>query len=182
MLKAIVAVLCIGMLFVLIQYFHFDTTPNNTLRNNIQLDQSSSVGVENEYHVTRVVDGDTFIVQNGSRTERVRIIGINTPESVDPRRQVECLGVEASKELKQKIENQKVILTEDATQQSVDRYGRWLRHVFLGKENVGKYMIQQGLAYEYTYAAPYVYRDEYKKAQLEAQLENRGLWSPQACK
>ncbi len=182
MLKAITALFCIGILFVAIQYFHVDTISNNALQNNAQPDQVASASVGNEYYVTRVVDGDTFIVQNGSRTERVRIIGINTPESVDPRRQVECLGVEAGKELQQKIEKQKVILEEDATQQSADRYGRWLRHVFLRNENVGKYMIQQGLAYEYTYSVPYVYRDEYKKAQLEAQLENRGLWSPQACK
>lgn len=81
----------------------------------------------NLFLVTRVIDGDTIELENG---ERVRYIGIDTPETVDPRKPVQCFGVEASKKNKELVEKKQVWLVKDVTDR--DRYGRPLRYVYLG--------------------------------------------------
>jgi len=79
--------------------------------------------------VARVVDGDTVIVQAGSRTLDVRLLGIDTPETVDPRRPVGCYGPEASAYTKHLLTGRPVRLVYD--RQLHDVYGRWLAYVYL---------------------------------------------------
>lgn len=134
------------------------------------------------YLVTKVVDGDTIDVLTGTTTERVRLIGINTPETVDPRKPVECFGREASQKAHEFLENQKVYLEPDETQDERDKYGRLLRYawradgVFYNRE-----IIQQGYAYEYTYFIPYKYQAEFRQAQSYARENKLGLWADNAC-
>jgi micrococcal nuclease len=132
--------------------------------------------------VTRVVDGDTIDVRLDGREERVRLIGINTPESVDPRRPVECFGQEASAYAKALLSGQTVALEADSSQADRDQYGRLLRYVWLDDGRLfNQVMIAEGYAYEYTYDLPYKYQALFRAAQQAAQAAGRGLWSPQTC-
>ncbi|MEK7460432.1 MAG: thermonuclease family protein [Patescibacteria group bacterium] len=134
------------------------------------------------YPVVRVVDGDTIIVKMNALEERVRLIGVNTPESVDPRRTVQCFGKEASLFLKNTLSEQSVRLELDATQGDRDKYGRLLRYVFLADGTlVNKILIESGYGYEYTYHLPYRYQTEFNQAQNEAERGAQGLWASEAC-
>ena len=81
--------------------------------------------------VTKVVDGDTIEVQFEGVKETIRFIGIDTPETKDPRKPVQCFGQEASNKMKELVENKQVILESDPSQGELDKYGRLLRFLFL---------------------------------------------------
>ena len=134
-----------------------------------------------EWRVSRVVDGDTIEVTRGGRKEKVRLIGINTPETVGPRRPVECFGREASAFAERLLEGENVTLVPDESQDNQDRYGRLLRYVMLDDTNVNRLLIDRGYAYEYTYEVPYIYQTEFKAVEQAARLSGRGLWAPGAC-
>lgn len=137
--------------------------------------------VEGTFAVGRTVDGDTFVLDDGSRT-RVRVLGINTPETKDPRKPVECFGKEASARLQQLIDGKDVRLAADPTQDDRDRYGRLVRYVMLSDgTDVGLMMIRDGYAYEYTYRGRYERQPAYRAAQEEARTAKRGLWADGAC-
>jgi len=130
-----------------------------------------------KFEVIKVVDGDTLDVKIAGKIERLRLIGINTPETVDPRKPVQCFGLEASKKAKETLSGKKVILEIDPTQGDRDKYGRLLRYVFLEDgTNFNLMMINDGYAYEYTYNIPYKYQTEFKQAQKIAEENKRGLW------
>ncbi|MFA5129735.1 MAG: thermonuclease family protein [Patescibacteria group bacterium] len=132
--------------------------------------------------VTHVVDGDTFDVNMNGKTERIRMIGVDTPETVDPRKPVQCFGKEASDKMKSLITNQKVILEADPSQGERDKYDRLLRYAFLSDgRNIGLYLIQEGYAHEYTYNTPYKYKQVFKDAENSAREFKKGLWADNAC-
>jgi micrococcal nuclease len=143
---------------------------------------SVSTTTQSFFLVSRVVDGDTIEVIKDGIKEKVRLIGINTPETVDPRKKVECFGKEASAHAKEILLGQKVKLVSDDTQTKYDKYGRLLAYVY--REDglfVNKHMISEGYAYEYTYRVPYFFQNEFKEAQLKAQTEEKGLWKVGVC-
>jgi len=134
------------------------------------------------HRVVQVVDGDTIKVDENGRTETVRIIGIDTPETVDPRKPVQCFGREASVKAHELLDGQRVYLTPDPTQDSRDRYGRLLAYV--DREDgldYGLWMISNGYAHEYTYHLPYQRQAAYRAAEAEARAAERGLWAPYTC-
>jgi endonuclease YncB( thermonuclease family) len=133
--------------------------------------------------VVRVVDGDTVDVQLGDgQTERIRLIGIDTPEIVDPRSPVQCFAREASVHAHELLDGQAVSLELDASQGERDRYGRMLGYLWLPDgRNFGEVMIADGFAHEYTYDQPYAYLDTFRAAQDSAIAQHAGLWSPAAC-
>lgn len=134
------------------------------------------------YSVASVVDGDTFKVTIDGKTETLRLIGLDTSETVDPRKPVQCFGVEASNRAKALLTGKKVKLEGDSTQGERDKYGRLLRYAWLEDGTFfNKQMIADGYAYEYTYNSPYKYQAEFKQAQKDAQAGNKGLWSPDTC-
>lgn len=136
----------------------------------------------NLYTVSSVVDGDTIKVVRGNEQETLRLIGIDTPETVDPRKPVQCFGKEASTKAKSLLSGKSVRLEADPTQGERDKYQRLLRYVFLEDgTSFNKLMISEGYAYEYTYNTPYKYQSEYKQAQKEAETNKRGLWADNAC-
>jgi len=140
------------------------------------------IQTQDMYVVSRVVDGDTIEVAKEGVKEKVRLIGVNTPETVDPRKKVECFGKEASAELKEILLGQKVRLVSDDTQDVQDRYGRLLAYVY--REDglfVNQHMIAEGYGYEYTYKVPYLFQKEFKEAQLSAQIQQKGLWKEGVC-
>lgn len=134
------------------------------------------------YRVVSVTDGDTFKVNIAGKTETLRLIGINTPETVDPRKPVECFGKEASNRAKQLLIGKKVRLEGDSTQDERDKYGRLLCYAWLEDGTFfNKVMISEGYAYEYTYDSPYKYQTEFKQAQVEAKNNKLGLWADGVC-
>jgi len=137
----------------------------------------STNSTTNLYDVVKVVDGDTLDVRINGTVERLRLIGINTPETVDPRKPVECFGIEASNKAKTVLAGKKVSLEADSSQDERDKYGRLLRYVFLEDgTNFNLMMVRDGFAYEYTYETPYKYQKEFKSAQKDAQTQKLGLW------
>lgn len=145
----------------------------------------SSSPLSAQFHrVMNVVDGDTIKVDIDGTIETIRLVGINTPETVDPRKPVECLGKEASDFAKQLLENTSVRLESDVTQSDRDRYGRLLRFVFLPEgTDVGKLLISEGLAQESLYSSePHQYRAEYLAEQQQAQTMQKGMWNPSTCR
>lgn len=134
------------------------------------------------YKVTKVIDGDTIQVDMNGNLEKVRLIGINTPETVDPRRTVECFGKEASKRMNDLLSGKIVRLEYDDTQGLRDTYDRLLAYVYLEDEQmVNRKMIAEGYAYEYTYMTPYKYQKEFRGLQNFARINQYGLWSVNTC-
>ena len=135
------------------------------------------------YLVTRVVDGDTFKVDINGISETVRMIGVDTPEVVDPRKPVQCFGKEASNKAKEILADKRVNLESDQSQSDRDKYKRLLRYAFLEDGMfVNKVLISEGYAHEYTYQSnPYKYQLEFKQAEKQARDEKRGLWAENVC-
>ncbi len=134
------------------------------------------------YQVTKIIDGDTIDIDINGKMERIRLIGIDTPEIVDPRKPVQCFGIEASKKAKEVLSNKKVLIESDPTQGDKDKYGRLLRYIFLEDgTSLNKTMILEGFAHEYTYKTPYKYQSEYKEAEKKSREGGKGLWADNVC-
>ncbi len=132
--------------------------------------------------VVKVVDGDTIKVEMNGKTETVRLIGVDTPETVDPRKAVQCFGKQASDETKHLLLDQLVTLIPDPTQDDRDKYRRLLRYVYLPDgTDVGQLLISEGFAHEYTYKVPYLHQKTYKEDQKAVEAAKRGLWADNAC-
>lgn len=132
--------------------------------------------------VARVVDGDTIVVLINGVSEKIRLIGVNTPETVDPRKPVQCFGKEASAFTKSLLLNKTVRLETDPSQDDRDKYGRLLRYVFLADGIlVNKEIIALGYGHEYTYRVPYKYQNDFKNAERTARENKIGLWADSAC-
>lgn len=134
------------------------------------------------YQVIKVVDGDTIKVLVDGKLETIRLIGMDTPEIVDPRKPVQCFGREASDKAKEILNGVQVYLESDSSQGERDKYDRLLRYVILADgTNYNKLMIEQGYAHEYTYNLPYKYQMEFKQAEEQARIDQVGLWAPNTC-
>lgn len=133
-------------------------------------------------NVSRVVDGDTVDIELDGEVTRVRLLGIDTPEVVDPRKPVQCFGQEASDHLHALLDGQDVTLEYDDSQGVTDKYDRTLAYVLLdGEKNINEQMIRDGFAYEYTYRDAYRYQMEFRNAEREAREGKKGLWSSETC-
>lgn len=127
------------------------------------------------YLVTRVVDGDTL---DASGIGRIRLIGVDTPETVDPRRPVQYFGREASDFLKQLVEGRRVRLEYD--QQRKDVYNRTLAYVYLPDGTfVNAEIIRQGYGFAYT-RFPFKYLEDFRRLERDAREAARGLWHQNA--
>lgn len=129
--------------------------------------------------VTRVIDGDTIEVTRDSRTLTVRLIGIDTPETVHPSVPVECYGPEASAFALKALLDNRVSLEFDDSQGRTDYYGRTLAYVWIDEQRrpslFNERAIRAGIASEYTYDAPYRWRTQFLRAQERAREQQRGL-------
>ncbi|MFA5438210.1 MAG: thermonuclease family protein [Candidatus Omnitrophota bacterium] len=132
--------------------------------------------------VVSVVDGDTIKAFLNGETKTIRLIGVDTPETVDPRKEVQCFGKEASDKTKESLTDKMVRLEVDSTQGDQDKYGRLLRYVFLEDGTLfNNLLIEQGYAHEYTYDNPYKYQSDFKASEKSAREAQRGLWDPNTC-
>ena len=126
--------------------------------------------------VTRVVDGDTIIV--GAR-ERIRLIGVDTPETKHPQKPVEYYGKEATAFTRKMVEGKRVRLEFDQANTKIghkDRYKRTLAYVFLEDGTfLNAEIVKQGYGHAYT-RFPFKYLDEFRRYEREAREQGRGLW------
>ncbi len=152
-------------------------SPTPVVESIPQATSSAVVGVAGEQgFVSKVIDGDTIELENG---QTVRLIGIDTPETVDPRRPVGCFGKEASVESKRLMVDKWVILQKDVSE--TDKYGRLLRYVYLSLEDgqtlfVNDYLVREGFAKVLTYPPDVKFSDQFRQAEAEARENNKGLW------
>ena len=129
------------------------------------------------YKVIDVVDGDTFKADVSGRTIVVRVLGINTPETVDPRKPVECYGPEASAEGKSLLSGRSVELKLNPNRERRDKYGRYLLYVYRDDGLFyNEHMIEEGFAREYTVGTPYSFQAEFRQAEATAKAAGKGLW------
>jgi micrococcal nuclease len=130
--------------------------------------------------VLRAVDGDTLEVAIDGRKEKVRLIGVDTPESVDPRRPVEYYGREAAAFTRRLVMGRVVLLEGDAGTRDRDRYGRLLRYVYLGNGTlVNAEIIKQGYGHAYV-RFPFSRMEEFRAYERQAREKGLGLWSGRA--
>ncbi len=120
--------------------------------------------------VTRVIDGDTIELEDGTR---VRYIGVDTPEPG------QCFGKEATEANARLVENQSVKLEFDIEKQ--DKYGRTLAYVWVGSTLVNEELVREGFATVTTYAPNVKYVERFLAAQKEARDAERGLWKSGVC-
>lgn len=138
------------------------------------------------YTVIRVVDGDTFILNN---KERVRLIGVDTPEKYvsnklyrdiertkKDRETLQTLGKQASEFVRKLVEGKKVTLQKDKYSSDRDKYNRLLRYVYLEDGTcINAKIIESGYANAYT-QFKFEKEDEFRRLEKEARENNRGLW------
>ncbi len=126
-----------------------------------------------EYAVERAVDGDTILLANRIR---VRLIGVDTPESVTPEQPVEPWGPEAADFTRRQVADKSVRLELD--EERTDRHGRLLAYVWVGDQLLNEELIRAGLGkatlgYHFSDSKKALFR----AAQREAQVARRGIWS-----
>lgn len=128
---------------------------------------------DDTYIVTRVVDGDTILLSNH---QKVRYIGVDTPETVSPKKPVQCFGHEASLKNKELVEGQEVRLERDIS--DTDRYGRWLRYVYLADGTfVNLELVKLGYARPATFPPDVAHAEDFVAASRLARENKLGLWS-----
>jgi micrococcal nuclease len=125
--------------------------------------------------VERVVDGDTIQIRLNGRSERVRYIGIDTPESVKPGARVECFGKAAAAANRRLVDGREVRLAYDA--ETRDRYGRLLAYVYRGELLVNAELIRRGYAKPLEIAPNLAHAGELRRLASTARRGRRGLWS-----
>jgi len=138
--------------------------------------QSAPEVAASDYTVTKTIDGDTIQVKMGDKTETVRLIGVDTPETHDPRKSVQCFGQKAADYTKQQLLGKQVRLESDPNDSDRDKYKRLLRYVYVGDTLINKQLISEGYAFAYV-VFPFTKVDEFRQAETEARTANRGLWS-----
>ena len=139
--------------------------------------KDSNESTENIYPVYSVVDGDTIRVLINGKPESVRLLSIDTPETKDPRKPVQCFGDAATQKMVELVSGKQVKLTSDTLQPNRDKYNRLLRYVYFEDGTfINAEMVRQGYAFAYTkYLTDK--NDEMMTLEKEAREANRGLWS-----
>jgi micrococcal nuclease len=121
--------------------------------------------------VTYVVDGDTLSVRlDNGRSERVRLIGIDTPE------RGACLAARASGAARALADDKRVVLRGDATQDTRDRYGRLLAYAWVGGRDLGFQQVAAGLAHVYVYDRPFQRLSAYRRAEQTGRTRAQNVW------
>lgn len=125
--------------------------------------------------VDRVVDGDTAKVFYGGRSEYVRYIGIDTPESVKPNSPVECFGEESKRFNAGRIEGRSVRLVFDREKR--DHYGRLLAYVYVGGDLLNAEILRRGYGTTLRISPNTSRAGEFSRIEADARKAGRGLWS-----
>lgn len=158
---------------VFLSRLNYSSTPSKQVEITQEATSTGIIaGVEREKAtVKRVIDGDTIELTDG---RKVRYIGIDTPETVDPRKPVQCFGREAAAKNRELLENKEIELEKDISE--TDRYGRILRYVYSGDSMVNEELVKGGFATSSTFPPDVKYQERFIDAEKLARQENQGLW------
>ena len=145
--------------------------------NNNQEYTTAQVNNTNEYYdVVRVVDGDTFVINYNGKEEKVRLIGVDTPESVHPNKNKNTeFGNTVSRYSKKMLTGKQVAIEFDVEQR--DKYGRLLAYVYLDGHMYNKMLLERGYAKLATYPPNVKYVDDFTEIQKQARRNKVGLWA-----
>ena len=124
--------------------------------------------------VTRVVDGDTVEARIGGEVEDVRLIGVDTPETVKPGEPVQCFGPRASDFTHRQLEGQRVRLVFGVERRDV--YGRLLAYAYIGGGLFNSDLLRRGLARSLTIPPNDRFAARFRRLELAAARAGRGLW------
>lgn len=124
-----------------------------------------------QFRVSQVIDGDTIELVNG---QRVRYIGIDTPEVAHRNTPAECYGPEAAVKNRELVAGKVVTLEADVS--DVDKFDRWLRYVWVDDVLVNEYLAREGYARANSYWPDVKYQERLDAAELSARSEGKGLW------
>lgn len=128
------------------------------------------------YRVTEAVDGDTIVVDMNGNSERIRMIGVDTPETHHPEKPVQCFGLAAAKFTHDLLQDKVVRLESDPQSTNRDRYQRLLRYVYTENGTfVNRELISQGYGFAYV-SFPFDHQTDFLSAERDARSNNRGLW------
>jgi micrococcal nuclease len=150
-------------------------TPTGTMRIALIALMLAGCGGATTARVERVVDGDTIVVRLDGRSERVRYIGVDTPESVKPGVRVQCFAKAAAKENRRLVLGREVRLSYDA--EARDRYGRLLAYVWRGDLLVNAELVRLGYGKPLEIAPNLAHAAELRRLASAARRAHRGLWS-----
>lgn len=178
-------ILAVGLWVPIISFFGiaFTTDSSGTVKKEqkaivkeVKQEEPQVAGTSEEkegelFLVTRVIDGDTIEIEGG---QRIRYIGIDTPETVDPNEPDGCYGKEASDKNKELVEGKKVRLEKDVSE--TDKYGRLLRYVYVGDTFVNEYLVKEGYATSVSYPPDIKYQEDFRNDEREARENEKGLW------
>ena len=132
---------------------------------------ATSTMVKTKVRVSRIIDGDTIEIEGG---QKVRYIGMNTPETVDPRKPVQCFGKEASSRNKELLTGKEIELEKDVSE--TDKYGRLLRYVYLDGRMINEQLVEEGYAQVDTMPPDVKYKQIFVSAEKKAREAKLGLW------
>ncbi len=129
------------------------------------------------YRVITIYDGDTISVDMNGTAEKVRLIGVDTPETHDPRKAVQCFGKSATRFTTNIIDSHRIRLAADPDNTNRDRYNRLLRYVYLPDGRlVNAEIIKHGYGFAYT-GFPFTKLEQFRTYQKQARQKGLGLWS-----
>lgn len=170
-------ILILSLIFFIYSSFNQQFSKQPSISKNL-ITTTPSSQISEIVKVTRVIDGDTIEIET---KQKIRYIGVDTPELHDPRKPVQCFGYEAMVKNKELVEGKMVRLEKDVSE--TDRYKRLLRFVYL--ENlattsaifINDFLVRQGYARIDTVPPDVKFAGQFLQAQREAIENNRGLWS-----
>lgn len=124
--------------------------------------------------MVRVVDGDTIVVSRAGVDERVRYVGVDTPELAHDGAEVECFAEAAAKRNEALVAGKNVELVTDVSDR--DRYGRLLRYVYVDGVSVGSTLVEEGLAKPIKVKPDTAQYETLRELASEAKAAGRGMW------
>ena len=176
--KLLPYILIIIFFLVLTVFIFYKTSPNHSLNSSVFTSPFKlSAQTAHLFKVTYVYDGDTIQISTG---QKIRYIGIDTPEMQHNQTPQQCFAQEAYQENKDLVNGKYVRLEQDFSQ--TDKYGRLLRYVYLidpitmEEKSVGDILVEEGYAQVLTIPPDVKYSQRLLLLQQEAQINNRGLW------
>lgn len=141
-----------------------------------QDDAGSSGGDGEAATLVRVVDGDTLVVELDGQEERIRLLNIDTPETVHPQRPVECMGPEATERMEELV-SPGAQLTLKFDEERTDQYDRLLAGVFLDAVFINEQMARDGFGAPVHYAPNDRFLDQIEEAWAEAEADGVGVFA-----